>query len=620
MKKYQFHNLISILLLLLCSISFLSSVTIPVHAYEPFGVVTPLGSSIQIFTNPEGCDQNYGDQPYLGYGGAIVSTVIETSSFCVYISNPDNQTHHLIIDMYASQTLAFPQWDPATHGYITVNQTSYTKLISSLPLNVTNDHNLYKISGFSTYLIDKNIWAPLASQLQKVQLVVHYDGLTENLFFKTSFSNEPFTTTYGNIFVQAVIVLFVVIFLFSFFFMIFNKLARRWGNLFPQYPLSVIGLAVMILILFSMVLYATMKDAIYQAYNTLGWTLLAGIFLIITFISAFIATGYSANKSLYRVEVIEVKDVPFINRAKQRKEFMKKQAQMRLQATLDMQDINTKIPIWEVPTTEDADISRRPKFISHTYYQYIHNGRKRYLANANSLGELIARMFNGGINLNFKNAEIIEGGPINEFDDQYTKEYIFCESFDEIEKGIWGQEIDLPFLPAFKVTSLIYALLLVTLISTFALAVTITNNLFNWIIDVIIFFLALAILLGMYLIKSSGYMYEVRIIPLAQNVAMVAFSMMRMYLAEQENKDLLRDLEDNQLKLDTVRRDEWMRSQLRWNAERYPDNIKQDINPQLHEAIIKSNSYNDDLNGNPYPKIERLTKKFREDRRNQSSN
>ena len=124
MKSYQKSNLFAILVLLLFSVSFLTPfiTPTPVSAYEPFAVLTPLGSQIQVYTNPAGCNADYGDTKILN----SYTNLVDTPSFCIYISNPNNQTHSLVLDMFAEVTVTIPVYDPSIHGYVSQNKSPKT--------------------------------------------------------------------------------------------------------------------------------------------------------------------------------------------------------------------------------------------------------------------------------------------------------------------------------------------------------------------------------------------------------------------------------------------------------------------------------------------------------------
>lgn len=611
MKSYQKSNLFAILVLLLFSVSFLTPfiTPTPVSAYEPFAVLTPLGSQIQVYTNPAGCNADYGDTKILN----SYTNLVDTPSFCIYISNPNNQTHSLVLDMFAEVTVTIPVYDPSIHGYVSQNKTSYSDLIvPQYNRTVKNDDT----TGYNTYLIDKNVWGILSSQVKKVEIVLHYDGYTGIFFYKTSFSNQPFNTTFGNIYVDALLLLIISLVLTSSYIGIFHRQARKQGGIFPKYDPRIIGFWAFILIFFMLVIFALMQQAVFSAYNTLGWAGLIIFYLILTGLAGFMITGWTSNKNLYKVEVTEVQGVPFHDRSISWKKFIKQQSELRQKASLELQhiqdnsDVNVKDE-WLSPKGDKDASSSKPVFISHPFYQYIdHNGNKRYMVQPNSLGEMIARRFNGGINLNFKGAEVFEGHPVNEGDTEYTKEYIFCRAFKETPKGIWANTIKLPNGHEIHVTSIIYWFLGFISLLTFVYGF-VAPTIILWAIDLVVFLFAFGTLVMMYVIKSSGISYDIQFKPLSQNEVMAAFDMMRTFQMNQENKGLLNIIQELVMRMDKIAYNEWMRSQLRWNIEQYPDNIRDDIDEKLHDAISTPNHYDDDdFTGDADKRIERLTRKY----------
>ena len=611
MKSYQKSNIFAIFVLIMFSFSFIGVLQVhQVDAYEPFSIETPLGSHIMAYTNPMGCNAE-GDFKVLPDG------LVDTSSFCLYISNPDNSSHRLTIDMYASQTVTIPVYDPASHGYIQQNQTSYSLFVSQYNRTVTNGDNIYNDSTYSTYLIDKVQWSYLKSQLDKVQLVLHYDGLTEKFWFKTSFSNEPFNTTQGQIFIDAIVALVVAILLILFFSWFFNRIAKKIG-MWVKYPLSVIFSWISVLFIFFISIYSSMRLAIFQEYNSLGWTLLAGVNISLTAFISFIIVGHFQNQSLVPFTVFEVKGVPFVDKAKARRDYLKKQGEMRnkiaLQDSLPEQEEE-----WQLPEPDKEKPALKGVILKHQYWQYSHKGHKRYLKNENSLGEMIARLFSKGIqlNFNFKNPFIWKGRTVfgdwdTEFETElaqsdFDEEFLFCHSFKEKEVGIWSEKLDF-FSHKIPIINLAYAGLILAILASFSGIFTLQKyfQVFSGLLFIAFFFTLIIV----YIIKSSGYSYQISLSPLPQDVNMSFFDGMRVYQKDQETNELLEDLETITMQMDSIRHEEWLRSQLRWNNERYPDNIKNDINAKLSDAINTNNKYNPDLGNDYKSRINKLSKKY----------
>lgn len=611
MKSYQKNNIIAIIVLLIFSMSFLAGLQVQqVNAYNPFAVETPLGSHIQVYTNPLGCNSD-GDFKILPNG------LVDTSSFCIYISNPDNTSHRLTIDMYGAQTLIVPVYDPTSHAYVQTNQTSYSLLISQYNRTVQNGDNIYNDSTYSTYLIDKVQWSYLKSQISKVEMILHYDGFTGTFWFKTSFSNEPFTSTQGGIFVYAVAALIIAILLILVFSWFFNKIARKIG-MWVKYPLSVIFSWIAVLFIFFISIYSAMRVAIFQEYNSLGWTLLAGIYISFTAFISFIIVGHFQNQKLIPFTVFEIKGIPFVDKAKARRDYLKKQAEMRNKIALQ-DSVQEQEEIFEFPEPEKEKPALQGTILKHQYWQYSYKGKKRYLKNENSLGEMIARLFSKGIqlNFNFKNPFVWKGKTVfgdwdTEFENElaqsdFDEEFLFCHSFKEKEVGIWSEKLNF-FSHKINIISLVYAGLILLIIASFSGIFTLQKYLqiFSGLLFIATFFTLIIV----YIIKSSGYSYQISLSPLSQDVNMSFFDGMRVYQKDQETNELLEDLETITMQMDSIRHEEWLRSQLRWNNERYPDNIKNDINAKLSDAINTNNKYNPDLGNDYKSRINELSKKY----------
>jgi len=384
-KDFKFMKLIELLMLSIVTLIIGFSFTGVIHdadAFEPFGQPSIDGSAIQVFyTEDNKCSGRIRDIRI-----PQDSDFLDWDYFCLYVAIPDDSPRFVIVDFFEPETISIERYDDNAQAYISVNITTFSKLISSTNITLYRGQNEFNDRRFALLKVTSNqINGFLASDIERL-FVVKYNELSPIEFkHQTSFDKVPITQTRGDI--NSLILAQIGFLVISIFV---SVIASRWvyfkvGNIFPNFSVSTLLLLVtwFIFIMFAYVYVQT--NSVSETVRQLSIFRPEIVSLLIAGYMFLWLPAQYRPKTLGESLLIAL-DIPFVS-------------------AKDIKDTATK---GDLRQSEIMSLLKYPKSKRKKLYSYIDkDGKKQYAKNPDSYLDLISRLLFGGLKLDFDKTLII---------------------------------------------------------------------------------------------------------------------------------------------------------------------------------------------------------------------